>query len=135
MLPKPFLPSILQSWKNHERRQAALAPCRKSRNSRLILKTAYVANSYAKFPYMAQSQSTLRISEAQLRRRYFGTERALVILAVCTAFGAVFLLFGCLFMKAEQRSSKSGVLTMGKIIDKGRRSEDPGSLSQALAGR
>src|SRR5207244_4899769 len=98
-------------------------PCRKSRNSRLILKTAYVANSYAKFPYMAQSQSTLRISEAQLRRRYFGTERALVILAVCTAFGAVFLLFGCLFMKAEQRSSKSGVLTMGKIIDKGRRSD------------
>ncbi|HEV3083197.1 MAG TPA: DUF3592 domain-containing protein [Gemmataceae bacterium] len=71
---------------------------------------------------MAQSQTTLRISEAQLRSHYFGN-RALVILAVCTALGGVFLVFGCLFFKAEQRGNKNSVLATGRITDKGRRSD------------
>ena len=76
---------------------------------------------------MAQSQTILRISEARLRSHYFGS-RALVILAACTALGGVFLVFGCLFSKAEQRGNKNSVLATAKIADKGRRS-DTGSQS------
>ena len=72
---------------------------------------------------MAATQDSLRISETHLRRRYFGGERGVMILGVCTVLGALFLIFGYVFLKIGQRDSKSSVFTTAQIIDKYRRAE------------
>src|SRR5437868_14247384 len=72
---------------------------------------------------MAATQDSVRISETHLRRRYFGGERGVMILGVCTVLGALFLIFGYVFLKIGQRDSKSSVFTTAQIIDKYRRAE------------
>ena len=75
---------------------------------------------------MASSQSaqaSLRIPETQLRRHYFGGNQAVIVLAVCTLFGALFLIFGYLFLKVELRENKKDIPTTARVTDKYRRHE------------
>src|SRR5437868_9238100 len=72
---------------------------------------------------MATTAHSLRFSEACLRRHYFGSERAVMVLAVAALVGAVFLILGTIFLKLEQRDSKSSALTKGQVTDKYRRTE------------
>jgi hypothetical protein len=70
---------------------------------------------------MATAQHSLRISEARLRRHYFGGERAVIILALAAVLGVIFLIFGTLFLKLERRDNS--IPTRGQVTDKYRRSE------------
>jgi hypothetical protein len=72
---------------------------------------------------MATAVHSLRIPEDRVRRHYFGGERAVLVLAIATLAGAIFLIFGLIFLKLEQRDTKSSSLTKAQVIDKYRRTE------------
>jgi hypothetical protein len=90
-----------------------------------LIRTA--AREFEVFVYkgrlMPSFQDSLKIPETLLRRHYFGGNQAVIVLAVCTLFGALFLIFGYLFLKVEPSENKKDIPTTARVTDKYRRYE------------